>query len=269
MLPLGAGPLASEASTPSIERLVTAAIALRRVSAGYGAPILREIDLEVGSGEVLGVVGRSGTGKTTLLRLIAGLLRPSAGQVSLLGVAPEVARRRKRIGFVAQDARLHPWRTVRENVALPLEVNRSARTNGHVSPDEWVARMGLSDAIDAYPHQLSGGMRQRVALARSLVIDPEVLLMDEPLASLDELTREDLREELLRLWEGRARSVVYVTHDIEEAVLLADRVVVIGGPRPAQVRGDVAIPLARPRTKALRREPRFHDLVEKVREYLE
>jgi len=150
-------------------------------------------------------------------------------------------------------------------VTLPLEVNRSARTNGHVSPEEWVARMGLTDAIDAYPHQLSGGMRQRVALARSLVIDPEVLLMDEPLASLDELTREDLRGELLRLWEGRARSVVYVTHDIEEAVLLADRVIVIGGTRPARILGEVPISLTRPRTK---REPRFYDLVQDIRERL-
>src|SRR5205823_11363024 len=183
----------------------------------------------------------SGSGKTTLLRLIAGLVEPTSGTVDLLGVAPAVARRRKRIGFVAQDARLHPWRTVRENVTLPLEVNRRARTNGHITPDEWVARMGLTEATDAYPHQLSGGMRQRVALARSLVIDPEVLLMDEPLASLDELTRDDLRDELLRLWEGRARSVVSVTHDIEEAVLLSDRVIVIGGTRPAEVRGEVRV----------------------------
>jgi NitT/TauT family transport system ATP-binding protein len=268
MLPLGVGASASEARTHSIDHLMTVAIALRRVSAGYAAPVLQEVDLEVASGEVLGVVGRSGSGKTTLLRLIAGLLRPFAGEVTLLGDAPEVARRRKRIGFVAQDARLHPWRTVRENVTLPLEVNRSARTNGHVSPEEWVARVGLTEAIDAYPHQLSGGMRQRVALARSLVIDPEVLLMDEPLASLDELTREDLRDELLRLWEGRPRSVVYVTHDIEEAVLLADRVIVIGGTRPAQVRGEVRITLARPRMKAVRRDPAFHDLVAEVRGHL-
>ena len=246
---------------------MSVAIALHNVSAGYTGPVLRDIDLEVGS-EVVAVVGRSGTGKTTLLRIIAGLVEPTSGTVDLLGVAPAIARHRKRIGFVAQDARLHPWRTVRENVTLPLEVNRNARTNGHVSPDEWVARMGLTDAIDAYPHQLSGGMRQRVALARSLVIDPDVLLMDEPLASLDELTREDLREELLRLWEGGARSVVYVTHDIEEAVLLADRVIVIGGTRPGRVRGEVRVTLARPRTKAIRRDPLFHDLVEEVREHL-
>jgi NitT/TauT family transport system ATP-binding protein len=246
---------------------VSVAIALHHVSAGYAGPVLNDIDLEIGN-EVVAVVGRSGTGKTTLLRLIAGLVEPTSGTVDLLGVAPAIARRRKRIGFVAQDARLHPWRTVRENVTLPLEVNRGAHTNGHVSPDEWVARMGLSDAIDAYPHQLSGGMRQRVALARSLVIDPEVLLMDEPLASLDELTRDDLRDELLRLWEGRARSVVYVTHDIEEAVLLADRVVVIGGTRPARALGEVGISLTRPRGRTTRREPVFHDLVERVRSLL-
>src|SRR2546428_2525502 len=232
---------------------VSVAIALHGVSAGYSGPVLRDIDLEVAN-EVVAVVGRSGSGKTTLLRLIAGLLEPTSGTVDLLGVPPAIARRRKRIGFVAQDARLHPWRTVRQNVTLPLEVNRSARTNGHVSPDEWVARMGLSEAIDAYPHQLSGGMRQRVALARSLVIDPEVLLMDEPLASLDELTRDDLRDELLRLWEGRARSVVYVTHDIEEAVLLADRVVVIGGrpPPPPPRRGRVSPPPPRPHPRRCR-----------------
>ncbi|TMD52445.1 MAG: ABC transporter ATP-binding protein [Chloroflexi bacterium] len=167
---------------------VPVAIALHGVSAGYASPVLHDIDLEVGN-EVVAIVGRSGSGKTTLLRLIAGLVEPTSGTVDLLGVAPAVARRRKRIGFVAQDARLHPWRTVRENVTLPLE-------------------------------------------------------------------------------GGRARSVVYVTHDIEEAVLLADRVIVIGG-RPAGVLGEVRISLARPRTRAMRREPGFHDLVEEVREHLE
>jgi NitT/TauT family transport system ATP-binding protein len=246
---------------------VGSAIALSDVSAGYDAAVLRDISLEVATGEVVAVVGRSGSGKTTLLRLIAGLLAPSSGLVRLLGVAPAEVRRRKRLGFVAQDARLHPWRTVERNVALPLEVNRTAGVNGHVTPAEWVRRIGLGDAMALYPHQLSGGMRQRVALARSLVIDPEVMLMDEPLASLDELTRDELREELLRLWEGGHRTVVYVTHDIAEAVLLADRVVVIGG-RPAVIRGDVRVSLGRPRARAMRREPAFHDHVEAVRALL-
>ncbi len=239
------------------------AIDIRGASAGYaGTTVLEGIDLAVGSGEVLAVVGRSGSGKTTLLRLIAGTLSPSTGAVRLLGDDPGVARRAKRIGFVGQNAALHPWRTVVQNVRLPLEVN-PADTEEGPTPEEWVARIGLEAAGHAYPHQLSGGMRQRVALARSLVADPAILLMDEPLSSLDELTREDLRLELVDFW-GEKRTVVYVTHDIEEAVWLADRVVTLGG-HPARVTGTVPVPLARPRTPALRRDPRFMDLVDAVR----
>lgn len=238
------------------------------MSAGYGAgAVVRDVDLTIGAGEVVALVGRSGTGKTTILRLAAGLIAPTAGTVRLLGGAPENARRRKRLGLVAQDARLHPWRTVLDNVRLPLQVNAGARVNGHVSPTEWLARMGVADAAAAYPHQLSGGMRQRVALARALVIDPEVLLMDEPLASLDELTREDLRVELLRMWETKARCVLYVTHDVEEAVLLADRVAVLAG-KPAGLVAQVAVDLPRPRSATLRRTTRFYDIVEEVRAHL-
>lgn len=247
---------------------MVAAIEINAVSAGYGSgAVVSDVDLTVGAGEVVALVGRSGTGKTTILRLAAGLIAPSAGTVRLLGGAPGSARRRKRLGLVAQDARLHPWRTVLDNVRLPLEVNAAARVNGHVSPLEWLARMGVTDAADAYPHQLSGGMRQRVALARALVIDPEVLLMDEPLASLDELTREDLRILLLRMWEATARCVLYVTHDVEEAVLLADRVAVLAG-RPARLVAEVAVDLPRPRSTSLRRAPRFYDIVEEVRAHL-
>jgi NitT/TauT family transport system ATP-binding protein len=247
---------------------MAAAIEINAVSAGYGAStVVRDVDLTIGADEVVALVGRSGTGKTTMLRLAAGLLAPSAGTVRLLGGAPENARRQKRLGLVAQDARLHPWRTVLDNVRLPLEVNTDARVNGHVSPLEWLARMGVADAATAYPHQLSGGMRQRVALARALVIDPEVLLMDEPLASLDELTREDLRIELLRMWEATPRCVLYVTHDVEEAVLLADRVAVLAG-RPARLVAQVVVDLPRPRSTALRRAPRFYDIVEEVRAHL-
>ncbi|HEU5286969.1 MAG TPA: ABC transporter ATP-binding protein [Candidatus Limnocylindria bacterium] len=239
------------------------AIEIAGASAGYdGAPVLLGIDLAVGGGEVLAVVGRSGSGKTTLLRLIAGTLAPSAGTVRLLGEHPDVARRAKRIGFVGQNAALHPWRTVLQNVRLPLEVNPADVEDGP-TPDEWVARIGLEAAARAYPHQLSGGMRQRVALARSLVADPAILLMDEPLSSLDELTRDDLRLELVDFW-GEKRTVVYVTHDIEEAVWLADRVITLGG-QPARITGTVPVPLPRPRTPALRRDARFMDLVDAVR----
>lgn len=256
-----------DALAHSIES-VEPAIQMSGVSTTFGArPVIEDVDLTVGEGEVVALVGRSGTGKTTILRLIAGLITPTSGTVRLLGAAPEVARRQKRLGLVAQDARLHPWRTVLENVRLPIEVNRTARVNGHVTPREWLERVGVADAATAYPHQLSGGMRQRVALARALVVDPEVLLMDEPLASLDELTREDLRIELLRMWQLKPRSVLYVTHDVQEAVMMADHVAVLAG-APARIVANVAITLPRPRSAALRRDPMFHDLVERVRAHL-
>jgi NitT/TauT family transport system ATP-binding protein len=242
------------------------AIQILSASAGYAAgPVLEGIDLTVDEGEVVAVVGRSGNGKTTLLRLIAGAVLPSHGEVRLAGAAPSEARRAKRIGFVGQNAALHPWRTVLENVRLPLEVNETD-VDGAPTPEEWVARIGLTAAANVYPHQLSGGMRQRVALARALVADPKVLLMDEPLSSLDELTREDLRGELVDFW-GASRTVVYVTHDIPEAVFLADRVAVLSG-RPARFAGTVRIPLERPRTSALRRDVRYLDLVDAVRALL-
>lgn len=236
---------------------------MRDASVRYGAAaILEHVDLSVASGEVVAVVGRSGSGKTTLLRLIAGAVPASAGAVTLVGGAPDEARRAKRIGFVAQNAVLHPWRTVLENVRLPLVVN-PVTVDGTHAPEEWVERIGLTADARTYPHQLSGGMRQRVAVARALVTDPAIVLMDEPLSSLDELTREDLRDELVDFW-GTTRTVVYVTHDIAEAVWLADRVAVLGG-RPARIVGTVPVALPRPRTAATRRDPRYLDLIDAVR----
>ncbi|HUG56486.1 MAG TPA: ATP-binding cassette domain-containing protein [Candidatus Limnocylindrales bacterium] len=246
---------------------MTPAVQLIDVSTAYAErPILRAVSLSVAPGELVAVVGRSGRGKTTLLRLVAGLLAVETGEVRVLGGAPLDAQRAKRIGFVVQDARLHPWRTVRANVALPLEVNPSAGVAAD-EPDDWLERLGLADAAGAYPHELSGGMRQRVALARALVLRPPLLLMDEPLASLDEITREELRLELLRLHSETGAAVLYVTHDLAEATFLADRVLVLDG-RPARIVGEVAIDLPRPREPRLRRDPRYLDLVETVRERL-
>ena len=243
------------------------AIEIRGARAGYGtSTVLEGIDLDVATGEILAVVGRSGSGKTTLLRLISGAVQPMVGQVRVAGADPSESRRAKRIGLVGQDSALHPWRTVLENVRLPLEVNTLERGCGP-TPREWIARVGLEVAVDRYPHELSGGMRQRVALARSLVADPALLLMDEPLSSLDELTREDLRNELVGFW-GSGRTVVYVTHDVGEAVWLADRVAVLGD-RPGRIVGSVLVDLARPRDAALRRDVRFLDLVDDVRKLLE
>lgn len=244
------------------------AIALRDLTAGYGRePVLGLFSLSVSPGKFVAVVGRSGTGKTTLLRVIAGLIPPATGTVRVLGGTPADARRSKRLGFVAQDARLHPWLTVLGNVRLPLRVNEGVDRDAGIGPREWLDRVGLASDLDRYPHELSGGMRQRVALVRALVTAPDVLLMDEPLAALDAITREDLRAELMDLWSTSGCSVVHVTHDLEEAVLLADRVVVIGG-RPGRVVGEVAIAAGRPRPRRLTQRPELIEAVESVRALL-
>jgi NitT/TauT family transport system ATP-binding protein len=224
------------------------------------------ITLSVGAGEFVAIAGRSGTGKTTLLRTIAGLVPARSGTLHVFGGSPIEARRGKRIGYVAQDPRLHPWLTVSENVELPLRVNPRDDDDPSAAR-EWVARVGLAAAARHYPHELSGGMRQRVALARALVTAPEVLLMDEPLASVDEITREELRTELLALWASSRCAVVHVTHDLDEAVLLADRVGVLGG-RPGRIVGVVEVTEPRPRPSRLSQRPPLVSVADAVRALL-
>lgn len=220
------------------------------------------LSLAVAEGEFLAIVGPSGCGKSTLLRLLAGLLQPIAGEVRFRG-QPHTAPRRE-IGFVFQRANLMPWRTVLDNITLPLEIDGLPKPERAARARQQIALVGLEGFADAYPRQLSGGMQQRVALARALIHEPSVLLLDEPFGSLDALTRERMNAELLRIWHLRRPTVVMVTHSISEAVLLADRVLVLSS-RPGSVRAEFAVAWPRPRDINLTAEPAFVALTRAVR----
>jgi NitT/TauT family transport system ATP-binding protein len=225
--------LASPPAAPAAAFLSFDGIAHAYEVRGRAVPALAPVDLDVRRGELLSIIGPSGCGKSTLLRIAGGLLAPTEGTVRLGDASPRDAQRAKQIGFVFQDASLLPWRTVAANVRLALEVNRGAGRR-ELDIGELLALVGLEDVAGYYPHQLSGGMKQRVALARALALDPPLLLMDEPFGALDEITRTELRYELLRL-RGRLRAtVLFVTHSIAEAVLLSDRVAVMHG-RPGRI----------------------------------
>lgn len=222
--------------------------------------IVDGFSLTVNSGECVALIGPSGCGKTTLLRLTAGLLEPDAGAVEVLGGTPAAARQRKAIGLLLQSPALLPWRTVIENVRLPLEVNRRPADAERGRAEELLAQVGLAGHERHLPRQLSGGQQQRAALARALVTDPLLLLMDEPFSALDELTRATLQRDFLRLRETRWPSVLLVTHSIPEAVLLADRVIVMGG-APARMVADLPVRLPWPRSA----DPEVLDSPEAVR----
>jgi NitT/TauT family transport system ATP-binding protein len=210
---------------------------------GQPLPVLDAIDLAVGPGEAVALLGPSGCGKSTLLRLIAGLERPRSGRI-LAGELPVKAPDPHRI-LVFQDPTLFPWRAVWQNVALGLETRGLLRTQGR-RVDEALRLVGLDGFARAYPHQLSGGMAQRAALARALVNEPSVLLMDEPFANLDSLTRIDMQAELMALWRRERFTAFLVTHDVEEALYLAERVLVLS-PRPAHIIAEIAVDLPYPR----------------------
>ncbi len=206
-------------------------------------PALEDVSFRVEDQEFLCIVGPSGCGKTTLLKLIAGLLEPTSGQITFDG---QPADGRPRCALVFQEHGLFPWMTVLDNAAFGLEMRGVDRQERHDRAQAFISRVGLGPFANCYPHELSVGMRQRVAIARAFVCDPQMLLMDEPFGSLDAQTRLVLQEELLRIWKEYRKQVVYVTHDIEEAILLGDRVLVMTG-RPGGIREDITIPLARPR----------------------
>jgi NitT/TauT family transport system ATP-binding protein len=232
-----------------------------------GMTALTGIDLEIGEREFISLIGPSGCGKSTLLRIIGDLIQPSAGTVRVNGKPAGEARRDHDYGIVFQDAVLYDWRTVTRNIALPLELAGWDRRRRTERVREMMALVELGGFGDHHPWQLSGGMQQRVAIARALSFDPALLLMDEPFGALDEMTRERLNLELLRIWQASGSTIVFVTHSIAEAVFLSTHVVVMSA-RPGRISDLIPVDLPLPRSAATREEPRFFELVTRVREAL-
>ncbi|MFL5939395.1 MAG: ABC transporter ATP-binding protein [Gaiellaceae bacterium] len=245
------------------------AVSLRGVSKHFraGVTALSGIDLDVRPRELISLIGPSGCGKSTLLRIIGDLIDPSEGVVEVNGKPAHRARLDHDYGIVFQEAVLYDWRTVEKNIVLPLELLRWNRDRRAQRVKELLDLVELEGFEDHHPWQLSGGMQQRVAIARALSFDPALLLMDEPFGALDEMTRERLNMELLRIWEASGSTIVFVTHSIPEAVFLSTRVVVMS-PRPGRIADVVEIDLPYPRTAETREEPRFFELVTGVRERL-
>jgi NitT/TauT family transport system ATP-binding protein len=226
----------------------------RTFGRGPGAvAALGPLDLSVTAGEFVCVVGPSGCGKSTLLRIAAGLLRPSTGRLEIRTSSPRPA------AMIFQDYGIYDWKTVRANVRFGLDIQRVPRREADARADAWLARMGLSDFADAYPATLSGGMRQRVAIARALAVEPELLLMDEPFAALDAQLRMILQDELLELTQTTRTTTLFITHSLEEAIVLGDRVLVMSA-RPGRIIAERHPPFPRPRTGDIRSAPEFTDL---------
>jgi NitT/TauT family transport system ATP-binding protein len=244
-------------------------VSLSRVTKEFkgGTVALEDIDLEIEQGEFISLIGPSGCGKSTLLRIIGDLIEPSRGSIAVNGKPARQARRDHDYGIVFQDAVLYDWRTVSKNIALPLELAGWSRDRRRERIEQMLELVELQGFADHHPWQLSGGMQQRVAIARALSFDPALLLMDEPFGALDEMTRERLNAELLRIWEASKSTVVFVTHSIAEAVFLSTRVVVMS-PRPGRISRTIPIDLSQPRGVETREDPRFFELATEVREAL-
>jgi NitT/TauT family transport system ATP-binding protein len=244
-------------------------VAMDRVSKTFpgGTTALENIDLQIEAGEFISLIGASGCGKSTLLRIMGDLITPSSGTIEVNGKPARRARIDRDYGIVFPDPVLYDWRTVGRNISLPLEMAKWPRARRAARVREMLDLVELTDFENHHPWQLSGGMQQRVSIARALSFDPALLLMDEPFGALDEMTRERLNMELLRIWEASGSTIVFVTHSIAEAVFLSTRVVVIS-PRPGRVSDLIPIDLPQPRAAATREEPRFFELVTHVREAL-
>ena len=227
-----------------------------------GLHALEDISFEVCPRDFICFLGPSGSGKTTLLRVLAGLLRPTSGKMSF------VRNQQPKIGMVFQQANLMPWRTVLDNIKLPLELEGIEKTKADLKAQEMIELVGLKGFEGSWPHDLSGGMAQRVGIARALIHDPDLLLLDEPFGSLDAITRERMWTELSRIWAAKQKTVVMVTHSINESLFLADRVLVLTQ-RPGKIKLDLEVDLPRPRKDDIRYTPHFGKLARKLREAIE
>lgn len=248
---------------PPVDTSEQPVLQLRNLTATFsngngGLKVLDDVSFSVYDQEFLCVLGPSGSGKSTLLRLIAGLIQPTHGDLIF------AKGQRPRIGYVFQSANLMPWRTVMQNITLPLELEDLSPVKAQAKAEELIELVGLQGFEKEYPRNLSGGMAQRVSLARALIFDPEVLLLDEPFGALDAMTREHMGEELLHIWQVRRKTVIMVTHSIAEAVFLADRVIVLTQ-RPGKVCLDLPVTLPRPRAEEVRYTPRFGELAHRLR----
>jgi NitT/TauT family transport system ATP-binding protein len=240
---------------------VTCAFAARGEQGRYIA--VRDTSLTINTGEFVSVVGPTGCGKSTLLNVAAGLLAPSSGRALVHGVP--LAGINTRAGYMFQSDALMPWRNTLDNVTAGLEFHGMSKSDAVPKAREWLSRVGLAGFEDRYPHQLSGGMRKRVALAQMLILDPEILLMDEPFSALDIQTRQLMENELLELWSADRKSVLFITHDLEEAISLSDRVIVLSAGPETHPIGEFAIDLPRPRDVAeIRMQPRFTAIHEAI-----
>lgn len=235
-------------------------VEIRDVSYTYPGPqgvqALAELSFHIGDNEFVSLIGPSGCGKSTFLRLVSDLLPITRGEILIDGQPTSVARRKREIGFVFQEPALMPWRNSTRNVRLPLEILGRSGESGKAR--DLLRLVGLQDFENKRPDQLSGGMRQRVSIARALTYDPRLLLMDEPFGALDQITRDEMNQELLNVWSQRQSTVIFVTHSIAEAIYLSDRVVVLS-PRPGRITDIIDVPLSRPREPAMKRTPLFFE----------
>jgi sulfonate transport system ATP-binding protein len=240
---------------------ITCTFASRSGGGSYTA--VKDASLAVAEGEFVSIVGPTGCGKSTLLNVAAGLLKPSSGTIRIFG--EPLAGINRRAGYMFQSEALMPWRNALANVTAGLEFRGVPRAEARQRGEDWLARVGLEGFGDRYPHQLSGGMRKRTALAQMLILDPQILLMDEPFSALDIQTRQLMENELLELWSANRKSVIFITHDLEEAISLSDRVVVLSAGPATHPIGDFSIDLPRPRdVQEIRLQPRFIELHDRI-----